>query len=483
MGSLWGFGDDGTDDHRALLVGVVVVALLAAGTLVGVAGAQSAGNGTVGVDSCRTIDSSGEYVLTANVTGGEGNCITIAASDVTLDGAGHTLEGSGSGHAIHANGTARAVENVTVRRIQTSNWTVGVFYLGVVDSTIRGTIANNNTEGIKLARATGNRLVDNTAYANGLGMAIGGQSQNNTLRGNVAVENKWGIHFERDSPNNTVVDNAARNNSRWDYYSLRNGGTNTVTDLRLAVTTVSFTERNVGLRSTTDPPEIPQDTRSLGTFVETTGTGGAGSEVSLTMGYDNPNGSSVVVYRNDGEFWADVDRATIDASSSTVTVPNITEFGTFAPLAAVPGASGGSVNVSAGASPSVQRTLTPVASPPTVSTTTENVTANTTATPPGNVTANTTTTDGTTASDVAVGDPPTNATSPTTTGMPTTTDTPETIAPSNDTATNGSTTPPPETGESEGTSASIFGVARLVLVLLGVVGLAVLGVAAVRQTR
>jgi hypothetical protein len=62
--------------------------------------------------------------------------------------------------------------------------------------------------------------------------------------------------------------------------------------------------------------------------------------------------------------------------------------------------------------------------------------------------------------------------------VPTTTDTPETIAPS----ANGSTTPP-ETGESEGTNGSVFGVVRLVLVFLGVVGLAALGVVAVRQAR
>jgi parallel beta-helix repeat protein len=472
MGALWSFGVERTDGHRALLVGVVVVALLAgaAAALSGVAGAQSAGNAT-GVDSCRTIDSSGTYVLTENVTAGSGDCITITASDVTLDGAGHTLEGSGSGHAIHANGTARAVENVTVRRVQASNWSVGVFYLGVVDGTIRGTVANNNTEGIKLAQATGNRLVDNTVYANGVGLATGGESQNNTLRGNVAVENKWGIHFERDSSNNTVIDNAARNNSRWDYYSLQNGGTNTVTDLRLAATTVSLTERNVGIRSVSDPPEIPQDTRSLGTFVETTGTGGAGSAVTLTMGYDNPNDSSVVVYRNDGEFWADVDGASVDAPASTVTVPDITEFGTFAPLAAVPGASGGPVNVSADASPSVQRTLTPVASPPPVSTATAT-----------NVTANITTASNANATTPVTGDatPPNasaNATSPATI-----TDAPETIAPSDNASANGSTTPP-TTDESGATIGAVFGFVRPLLVVLGIVGLVALGVVALRQAR
>jgi len=131
-----------------VVVGIVVVAVLAvaAGSLAGLAGAQTGGNVT-GVDSCRTIDASGTYVLTENVTGGDGNCLTITASNVTLDGAGHSLQGTGSGHAIHANGTAHAVENVTVRRVQASNWSVGVFYLGVEGSTIRGTVAETTPRG------------------------------------------------------------------------------------------------------------------------------------------------------------------------------------------------------------------------------------------------------------------------------------------------------------------------------------------------
>ncbi|EMA45502.1 NosD domain-containing protein [Halococcus saccharolyticus] len=487
-----GFDSNGAENRRTLLVGVVVVALLvgATGSLVGLAGAQSGGNAT-GVDSCRTIDASGTYVLTENVTGGDGNCLTITASNVTLDGAGHSLQGSGSGHAIHANGSSRAVENVTIRRVQTSNWTVGVFYLGVDGSTIRGTVADNNTQGITLANANDNRIVDNTAYVNGLGIAVGGESENNTLRNNVAVDNKWGIHFERESENNTVTDNTARNNTRWDYYSLRNDGTNTVTDLRLSTTTVSLTEQNVGLRSSTSPPEIPQGTRSLGTFVEVTSTGGGGSELSMTMSYEGSNASSVTVWRNDGEYWTEVNGAETDTAANTATATNLTQFGTFAPLADVAGAAGGSVNVSADAAPPIQQTLTPVASPPTVAngttttandTTASNATANAsannvTASSATNATASNATANGTTASNATANTSMNGAT------PATTTDAPATITPAENVSGNGSTTAAPETGESGATSGFGFGLVRIVFVLLGAVALATLGVVAVRQSR
>lgn len=358
---------------------VVIVAVVAAMS-VGVAGAQSASTTTV--DSCVTIDSSGKYVLTQDITStteSDEGCITITTGNVTLDGAGHTVQGSGSGYGIYVDGSARAVTNVTVRNVQTSNWAVGVFYLGVDNGTIRGTIAEDNIEGIKLAQSDRNRLVDNTAYANSIGIAIGGESQNNTLLRNVAVENKWGIHFERDSQNNTVINSVARNNTNWDFFSLRNSGTNTVRNLELTTTTVSFTGQNVALRSETSPPPLPQGTQSLGTFVEVTETsGGVSSELSLTMSYDAPGGSSVTLYRHDGRYWSPVPQAEVDASANTVSVSNLTEFGVFAPLADAPNSNGGPVNVTTDQPVSVQRTLTTVPQPtPTATSTSSDSSAGT----------------------------------------------------------------------------------------------------------
>lgn len=433
------------------MIGLLIVAVVAA-TSIGVVGAQSASTATT-VDSCTTIDSAGKYVLTQNITssvGSDEGCITITVGNVTFDGAGHTIGGSGSGYGIYVDGSARAVTNVTIRNVQTSNWSVGVFYISVDNSTIRGTVADGNIEGIKLAQSDRNRLVENTAYANSIGIAIGGESHNNTLRQNVAVENKWGIHFERDSVNNTIVNNVARNNTNWDFFSLRNSGMNTVRNLELATTTVSFTGQNVGLRSVTSPPPIPQDTRSLGTFIEITETsGGESSELSLTMSYDAPGRSSVTLFRNDGRYWSPVRRADADASANMVSV-NLTEFGVFAPLADAPGAPGGSVNVTTDQPVSVQRTLTTV--PQTTPT----------ATPMTSATA----TDAN-ASTVAVSRPSTATGS--------------SVTPSN---ASGETTTDAARGENEATT-STFGVGpvRLLFVLLGVVGLVALGLVAIRERR
>ena len=108
--------------RRMVAVGFIVVLFAAAS--VGVASAQSAG--TTPVDSCTTIDASGSYVLTENVTstisGADESCVEITASNVTLDGAGHTLAGSGAGHGVEVNGSGSTVSNVTVERLHASNW-------------------------------------------------------------------------------------------------------------------------------------------------------------------------------------------------------------------------------------------------------------------------------------------------------------------------------------------------------------------------
>jgi len=61
------------------------------------------------VNACTTIDSPGEYQLTADVANsGQNACIRVTSDDVMLDGNGHTLDGTGSGAGVQ---TAQQVES------------------------------------------------------------------------------------------------------------------------------------------------------------------------------------------------------------------------------------------------------------------------------------------------------------------------------------------------------------------------------------
>jgi parallel beta-helix repeat protein len=346
-----------------LLVGIVVVLVAVSA---GAVSAQRAGNVST-VDSCTTIDAPGRYALTGGVSGDIGNpdsaCIEITASDVILDGQGHTVAGTGAGHGVEIDGTRNPVSNVTVRNLRASNWSIGVFALGSDNGTIRRTITENSTEGLALGASSNYTLVNNTARNNAIAVALGGESQNNTLRGMTAIENKWGIHFERESGNNTVENSIARNNSRWDYYSERNDARNTVENLAISTATLSFTGRNVALRSVTSPPPLPRGAGNLDSYVEVSDTRGGSAVLSLTMN-DGSAQNSVGLWRHDGQHWSPVGGVQAASAAGTVSA-NLTQFGIFGALADAGAGAGGPVTVSASEGPD-ERTLTtptPTATP------------------------------------------------------------------------------------------------------------------------
>lgn len=380
-----------------LLVGIVVVLLAAAA---GAVSAQRAGNVST-VNSCTTIDTPGQYALTGTVTGDIANadaaCIEITASNVTLDGRGHAVTGTGAGHGIEIDGSDSAVSNVTVSNLRASNWSIGVFALRSDNGTIRRTVTENSTEGLALGASSNYTLVNNTASGNAIAVALGGQSQNNTLRGTVAVENRWGIHFERESANNTVVNSIAQNNSRWDYYSERNDARNIVRNLALSTATVSFAGRNVALRSVTSPPALPRGAGNLDSYVEISDSRGGDASLSLRMSYGSAQ-NPVELWRHDSGSWSPVGRAQTDSAANTVSA-NLTEFGTFGALADAGAGAGGPVTVSA-EGPAVERTLTtptatttatPAATPTATPAATPTATAESATTGPATPDANATT--------------------------------------------------------------------------------------------
>jgi len=79
----------------------------------------------VEINSCTDITQSGEYVLTSNVIGVQGDqsyCIGISASNVTLKGNGHSITGDGWGIGI----LLGYAENVTIESVSVSNYEVGI---------------------------------------------------------------------------------------------------------------------------------------------------------------------------------------------------------------------------------------------------------------------------------------------------------------------------------------------------------------------
>ncbi|QLG60652.1 right-handed parallel beta-helix repeat-containing protein [Halorarum salinum] len=107
------------------LTAIMVLSLFAGGTaaVAGIA-QQTESTAPTEITSCTVIDSPGHYVLTRDIVRsdeGEGPCIVIRASDVTVDGNGHVLDGNttqeSSDRAGIATTAAHPVDNVTVANL------------------------------------------------------------------------------------------------------------------------------------------------------------------------------------------------------------------------------------------------------------------------------------------------------------------------------------------------------------------------------
>ncbi len=73
---------------------------------------------------------------------GLSSCINITSSNVTLDGAGYTIEGQNgtSSYGVNVNNLTMALKNVTVTNITVTKWDLGIYY----NNAGYGNITNNN---------------------------------------------------------------------------------------------------------------------------------------------------------------------------------------------------------------------------------------------------------------------------------------------------------------------------------------------------
>jgi len=100
---------------------------------------------TTTVDSCRTIDEPGTYRLTSDLETDAQTCLTVTASDVTIDGDGHAIDTAepprpasfdlitGTGVEVDSD---RTLANVTVRNVTGHGWGTLVSMTNVTHGTV-----------------------------------------------------------------------------------------------------------------------------------------------------------------------------------------------------------------------------------------------------------------------------------------------------------------------------------------------------------
>lgn len=165
------------------------------------------------IDRCTTIRSSGTYELTRNIES-SGTCITITASNVIFDGQGHTIEhvgeGEGTGVWVVAPLGESELEDVVVRDVTVTGYTIGIFVqrsngARVSSTTVthserhgirvdgnRHSVGGNTVQDSKeigiVTRGDFNSITANTVHRNGLvGIYVQWPSTNAVVRSNTVT--------------------------------------------------------------------------------------------------------------------------------------------------------------------------------------------------------------------------------------------------------------------------------------------------------
>ena len=300
-----------------LLVAVVLAGVLA-GTTPAIGSASAA---PMEIDSCTTITQPGEYVLTEDITNSNADtCIAIQASDVVLDGQGHTVDGvddfSADGVVVFGRDGAT---NVTVTNLTVTDWGTGIVY-ETTTGDIRNSIAASNSRGVALTFGAGGIVVANT-----------------TVR-----ENDQQGFYLQSAQGNRFVNNMARDNG-WAYGSvseLQEGPSvnNTVENLVLESATVSFESKDIELGAVESPPAVPESLRNVGGYINVSATS-EDAFLDLSVRYSDTDAADVeerslrLFAFTDGE-WTPVSESTVDPGANVVS-GNVTTLADTTVLAAL----------------------------------------------------------------------------------------------------------------------------------------------------
>jgi len=144
------------------------------------------------------------YTLTDNIY----DSLVVEKDNIVVDGAGHTLQGTGSGKGIDLSDR----NTVTIQNVEIKEFNDGIWLFEASNNSLIGnSITANNQWGIRLAGSSNNTVSGNTITNNDYGGIVVMTSDNNTISGNTITNNFCGLDFTA-SKNNIIYGNYIANN-------------------------------------------------------------------------------------------------------------------------------------------------------------------------------------------------------------------------------------------------------------------------------
>jgi hypothetical protein len=136
------------------------------------------------LSSCTTIEQGGVYRFGGNVTAATaGTCVSVNASNVTIDGNGYALEGNGSGIALAA--VRNDLSNVTVRNLTVRDWEEAIDLSSTTNATVEATTVASVLYSVSVVGTTDAVVRDSSIETRGAG--VGGAGSERLLVENVTV--------------------------------------------------------------------------------------------------------------------------------------------------------------------------------------------------------------------------------------------------------------------------------------------------------
>jgi len=134
--------------------------------------------------------------------------IVVERDNVVVDGAGYTLQGTGTVSSKGLDLSERS--NITIKNMEIKAFEHGIDLSGSSNNIIQGNTMTNNSYGLWLLNSPNNTISDNNITNNWDGIELY-ESSNNSISGNNIANNVDGIGIDW-SPNNVLRDNSLAEN-------------------------------------------------------------------------------------------------------------------------------------------------------------------------------------------------------------------------------------------------------------------------------